>query len=609
MSGKFDEKKLFTRRAFIFVGVKAFLGIGVISRLAYLQLFNSKHYRLLSDRNRIVTSQILPARGRILDCNGNVIAGNINSYSVELDLFDLSQDKRKEVIENIIQHAYFDVDILEKLKTLKNQRQLTDRFILLKEHIDWEGLSSFYVLSSFVPCLNIEKNLSRNYIDPEIFSHIIGYVGAPSKSDIDIFENRALLLPTAKVGKCCIEKEYNNQLFGKAGIKHVEVNSKRQVVRVIDEIKSVPGTDIHLTINKNLQRFVYDRLSREKSASCVVMNVKTGAILAFVSYPGYDINIFNKKIDKKLLEDLYKNPYKPIINKALSGVYSPGSTFKVITGLAGLHKGVIDQHTKFHCEGFFDIGRYRYHCWRWRYGGHGKLNLREALTKSCDVFFYNVAMRLSPDNISEVANDFGLGVSTNIDIAGEKIGLMPTKSWKKFAKKQSWTKGDTINMSIGQGFTLATPLQLTRMISILVNGLKPISPYICALKNKVATEKLKYKQEHIDIILAGMADVVNSPVGTAYKSRLEKIRFGGKTGSTQVFKISEQQRKAFKTLSDEYWLKDHALFVGYAPTDSPRVATCVVVEHGEWGASRAAPIARDVIQEIHNQNIMKLTTD
>ncbi len=595
MKRRREEKKLFTRRTFIFGIIKVLLGCGAISRLAYLQIFKAQHYKVLSDKNRIVTTQILPARGDVLDCNGQIIATNKNSYSVVLDLLSIPRESREQSIKQLMQYAKLDDETKYKLLNLPENINRTNRFVLIQENIDWSQLSSFYILSSFVPGINIEKNLSRYYIDSLPFSHIIGYIGSPNKEDIEISENTAFSLPMAKIGKCCVEKSYNQLLFGKSGIKHYEVNSKRQLVRIIDEIKSIPGEDIHLTINKELQNYIYNRLSEEKSAICIVMDINTGAILAFVSYPGYDLNIFNSKIDKNTLKELYENPYKPMLNKAISGLYSPGSSFKMITGLAALKKGIIDKHTRFNCEGSFDIGRYRYHCWRWKYGGHGYLNLQEAIARSCDVYFYNIAMMLSPSDIAEVALDFGLGVPTEIDISGEKSGLIPTKSWKKMHKKQNWTKGDTINMSIGQGFTLSTPLQLTRMIAILVNGLNPITPYVCKINKKFHREKLKYKQEHINIILNGMSDVVNSPRGTAYRARSNQFQFGGKTGSTQVFRITEQQRRAFKTTSDDYWKKEHAIFVGYAPVESPKYAVCVLVEHGGGGASKAAPIARDIL--------------
>ncbi|MDR0552576.1 MAG: penicillin-binding protein 2 [Holosporales bacterium] len=601
MNRRLAERRLFTRRAFIVSGFKAVVGVSIISRLAYLQIFRAQHYKLLSDKNRIVSQQIIPARGNILDSQGKPLAVNKNSYSVFWDMMDTKPGEREEVALKIIKEfPNLDEDVTAKLQTIDR----STRFILLQENVDWDTLAAFYILSSKIPGVNVEKNLTRHYLSPEIFAHVIGYTGTPTKSDLENSDNTALALPTAKIGRCCIERGYNETLFGKTGIKNIEVNSRRQFVRLIDEIREVPGEDIKLTINKNLQEFVYNRLSNEESAACVVMNIHTGAILSFVSYPGYDNNIFNSKIDKAVLNELYKNPYKPMINKVVSGLYSPGSTFKMITALAGLSKGVITRYTTFHCSGEFSIGRYKYHCWRWKYNGHGSVNLVQAIAQSCDVYFYNVAMMLSPDDIAKVANDFGLGVPTNIDMTGEVSGLIPTKSWKKNKRKQPWTKGDTVNMSIGQGFSLSTPLQLARMVSILVNGMNPITPYLCSLKKNIGN-KLNYKKEHIDLIMEGMENVINDPRGTAYKARIIEgdFDFAGKTGSSQVVRITEKQRHEFKTVSDDYWKKEHALFVGYAPSDTPEIAICVLVEHGGGGSSKAAPIARDVFLEANKLRI------
>ena len=566
------------------------LGTLVVSRLSYLQLFNSKHYKLLSEKNRIVTKLLLPERGRILDCNGYAVAENIKTFSALLDLTEVTN--LHEALDEIQKHIDIEID-----EQILNKKQ---KIILLKSNLNWNELAIFEMLSSYVQGLNIESSLMRKYIDAESFAHIIGYVGKPTKRDFDVTKNMAFLMPTVQVGKCSLEKMYEYKLFGKSGMKHCEVNARRQIVREIDEIKSIPGEDLYLTIDYGLQNFVYQQLNEHQSGACVVMDVNTGAIKAFVSYPGYDTNIFTKKIDRKTLNDLYQNPYKPIINKVVSGLYSPGSTFKMITALAGLTKGVINKTTHFCCDGAFHLGAYKFHCWRWKYGGHGTIDLEQALAESCDIFFYQIAMRLSADDIYNIAKDFGLGVSTGIDLPDEKCGLIPTKEWKRKMRKQSWTKGDTINLSIGQGYTLTTVLQLTKMVAMLVNGLHPITPYLNKAKQFFQTEKLPYKDEHIELILNGMDKCVNGQNGTARFSKSDIMPFGGKTGSSQVCRITDKQRKEFKTVSDDYWKKEHALFTGYAPIDNPKYALCVLVEHGGGGAAKSAPIAKAVFEYIKN---------
>jgi penicillin-binding protein 2 len=588
---------MFVRRAFVFTSLKLVLGFIVLVRLSYLQIFNSVHYKLLSEKNRLVTKQILPARGNVLDSTGKYLAKNKFSYSVVFDLLETSTEERAEAINILLKEKKLDEMVTEKLKAFPKRVNRENRLILLQEDLNWETLARYSVLSSKIPGIVIEKFQTRSYLYPEEFSHVIGYIGSPTKEEVEKSENTAFSLPMAKTGKTCIEKYYDSDLFGKAGIRHVEVNSRRQFVKDIDTIDSTSGKDLNLTINLDLQLEVYKILSQHRSASCVVMDVHNGAILALVSYPGYDTNIFTKRIEGDVLKALYENPYKPMINKVVSGLYAPGSAFKMITGLAGLKKGVINKDTRFNCSGFCELGNHKFHCWMWRYGGHGSVNLKEALAQSCDVYFYNVAKLLSADDIAKVANDFGLGEITKIDIPNEKQGLIPTKSWKKEKKKQKWTMGDTFNMAIGQGFVLSTPIQLVKMISIFVNGLIPITPHLLISGDAPQYRKLDYKPEHIKIILDGMYDVVNSPKGTARKAAIfdEDFKFAGKTGSSQVFRITEQLRREGKTTFEDYQKKEHAIFVGFAPTDDPQIAVLVLVEHGGSGANTSAPIARDVL--------------
>ncbi|MDR3031034.1 MAG: penicillin-binding protein 2 [Holosporales bacterium] len=597
MSKLKNERRLFTRRVFIFAGIQFFFFVVIIARLGYLQIFKADHYKLLSDKNRLVIKRVLPTRGKILDTENKVLANNKFLYTAILDLFDIPKDERQNVAEEIIREKKLDEKVIDNLRNLPDSVNRNNRFIMLQEDLSWDDLAGYYILSSRIPGIVIEKFQTRYYLYPEQLSHVIGYIGSPTKEDFKDSENEALFLPMAKIGKTCIEKEYEYLLFGKSGIEQIEVNSRRQFVRHIDNIESVPGQDINLTINLDLQLEAYKILSRHESASCIVMDVNTGALLAFVSYPGFDSNIFTKKVSSKALKKYYENPYKPMINKVINGLYAPGSIFKIIMGLTGLSEGVINENTRFNCSGVYEVGDHKFHCWKSKYGGHGSLNLKQALAQSCDIYFYNLSKLLSPDKIAKTAKDFGLGIKTGIDLPNEKSGLIPTQKWKKENKRQKWTTGDTINMSIGQGFVLTTPIQLARMISILVNGLYPITPHLRRTKEQILLEKLGYKKEHIEVILDGLYDVVNSERGTARLSAIEDENFetAGKTGSSQVCRISEAQRKKGETVFYDYWKKEHAVFVGYAPADNPKFAVVVLVEHGGGGASTAAPIAKDVL--------------
>jgi penicillin-binding protein 2 len=596
-----DERRLITRRAFIFVGLKAALGLLVGSRLFYLQVLKFSHYKLLSDKNRLVAKRILPPRGRILDATGKLLANNKFTYSAILDLSEISDEEIQNTISQIMKELQLDDKAISELQNLSNTPNKNNKQILLQEDLDWNDLANYYVKSSLIHGLNIEKIQTRKYPYPKELSHVIGYIGPPTKTDLEHTENIALSLPTAKIGKTCIEKQYEEQLFGKIGIQHVEVNSRRQFVRCISDNSSTPGDNIHLTINLELQLAVYKILSQHKSASCIVMDVNSGAILSLVSYPGYDTNIFTKRIKKEELTKLYGDPHKPLINKAISGLYAPGSVFKMITGLAGLNAGVITEHTRFPCTGVHEIGSYQFHCWKWKSYGHGSINLSRAISESCDVFFYNLAERVGADKIAATARDFGFGIPTGIDLPGEKAGLVPTKEWKQRTKHQPWTRGDTLNLSIGQGSLLATPIQLVRMVSMLANGLRPITPHIIQTETTAPQSPLKYREDHLSVILDGMYDTVNSETGTARRSSTNNpdYEMSGKTGSSQVYHITQGQRKQGKTVSDDYWLKEHAVFVGFAPEDNPKYGIAVLVEHGGGGAKAAAPIALDVLLKAH----------
>lgn len=592
------------KRILLFVFLNTCLITVIIFRLFYLQIYQSEKYKLLSDKNRLVIKKVLPVRGKILDRNGKEMAYNVYSYAIILDLSLIQRDKINEVKHNLLK---FDIDksIIQKLDNLPNVIKQNNRYIVLKENISWNDLTKYYIINNKYLYLTIEKTIARHYASSISCSHFIGYTSSPNSNDIELVNNPNLLLPTAKVGKMGIERQYENDLFGNVGINELEVNSRRQVVRTISEIDSISGDNIKLTIDLKLQNEIYNILSEQVSASCVVMNVNTGAILAFVSYPGYDTNIFSKKIPSKLLKQIYSDKAYPLINKVSSGLYAPGSTFKIITGLAGLHYGIINEYTRFTCTGYSELGKHKFHCWK--KGGHGSLNLQQALEHSCDVFFYNVAKKINPNHIVKVANDFGLGMKTGVDLPNEKSGLIPTKEWKKKIKKQTWTIGDSYNMAIGQGYVLTTPLQLAKMTCMFANGLKPIVPHLYKNSNKESNNnELKYKQEHINIILDGMYDVVNSPSGTAKKCHLKQFEIAGKTGSSQVKRITASQRASGKTTSDIYENKEHALFISYAPVDNPQYAVCVVVEHGGSGASVAAPIAKEVFLLLHKFKYIKV---
>jgi penicillin-binding protein 2 len=399
-----------------------------------------------------------------------------------------------------------------------------------------------------------------------------------------------------RIGKSGIEKTFEKTLRGTPGVRHVEVNALRKAIRTLDTIESLKGQDLTLTIDFPLQKATYEAIQHVESAAAVVLDVHTGAILAYVSHPGFDANLFINPISKSDWQSIAQNTYKPLINKVIAGQYAPGSTFKMIVALAGLNAGVITPTTHVHCPGHYDFYGNRFHCWNWKNGGHGDMTLQSAIASSCDVFFYHMANQIGVDAIASVARAFGLGQLTGVDIPGEKSGLVPSRSWKRVVRRQTWTAGETINLSIGQGALLTTPLQLARMTAMLVNGLRPITPHFVRSETHITPPPLPYKNEHVELIQKAMSDCVNKPWGTAHLSKLDDpYSMGGKTGSTQVSCITQQQRELNTHNERPYHLREHALFTGFGPVEDPQFAVAVLVEHGGGGAKTAAPIAKNIL--------------
>ncbi len=589
-----EQPKVFTRRSFILGGIQSVLTLGLIGRLYVLQVVHSKHYQLLSDKNRIQSVILPPARGKIYDRSGIALAENQTSYRSVFS-FDKTEeidqviDKLKHILSLSEQTVSF-----VKTQVRKRKRNLP---IVLKEGLTWDELAKIELHCIDLPGVVIEKGQSRLYPHPFETCHTIGYVAAVSEKDLD--GTPLLETPGFRIGKSGIEKRFDTTLRGDPGFKQVEVNATRRIIRTLNTFESISGTDLQLTLDFPLQKAVYDIFQKVESGGAIVMDVNTGAILAFVSQPGYDSNLFTNQISKKDWNALSNNPHRPLNNKLIFGQYSPGSTFKMIVGLAGLNAGAIDTNTTFHCPGHYDFYNHRFHCWNWKLGGHGHVNLESAIAQSCDVYFYSLAASglLGVDTMAATAREFGLGETTGIELFGEKQGLIPTKSWKRIVKRQPWTSGETLNVAIGQGYVLATPLQLAKMTAMLVNGLRPVTPHLIKKEGLTPFASLGYSHKHCQVILNSMANVVNQPWGTAYRSRIleEGLEMGGKTGSTQVARITQQQRQDNTHNDRPYFLREHALFVGYAPVHAPRFAVSVLVEHGGSGAKVAAPLARDIL--------------
>lgn len=589
--------KLFARRAFILGGIKATVMMALVSRLYYLQVIKSNEYKTFSDSNRIRLMLISPQRGRILDRNGQVIAENIIKYRALLEpQFVKNKDEVITKFANILNLSEEKrLSILNKVKNHRSRRAL-----IIYDSLSWKDLAKLEVNAPDLPGIMIDTGQIRNFRLSEVSSHLIGYLGPVSEKEID--KNPLLNHPDFKIGRSGIEKSFENTLRGKVGVKRVEVDAFGLVVRELSREESIPGKDLKLSINADLQKYAVDRLEG-KAGSIVVMSVKTGEILSMVSTPGYNSNLFTQGVPKEYWNSLLTDPDKPLINRPIGSQFPPGSTFKTIVALAAL-KEKINPNKKIYCPGYVQLGRHRFHCWKKE--GHGHVNMEQAIMHSCNSYFYHISRQVGVDNIAEMAKIFGLGDATGISIAGEKAGLVPTKNWKLKHYKTSWQVGDTFNVGIGQGYVLSTPLQLAVMSARIASG-KAISPTLDLEEAKNNDfSSLNIPSKNLAIIQRGMYDVVNVPGGTAFGSRTRNKDFvmAGKTGTVQV--ISKKGLKEIEHKLTEEQLnrtKNHAIFVGYGSYDDPDYAISVIVEHGGGGSAAAAPVARDVLKKVKELEI------
>ncbi|PHZ85677.1 penicillin-binding protein 2 [Paremcibacter congregatus] len=593
--------KLFTRRASLLSGGMLVLTSGLVGRLYYLQVVNQSQYKLLADKNRISLRLLAPERGKILDRNGLDLAINRTDYRVNLI------PEQTENVEQTLDALNAILPISERqrkriLRAVKRQRGFLP--VMVAENLDWDTFARVNINIPDLPGIQPDMGITRYYPEKDLLAHIVGYVASVNEREIG--EDPLLELPGFKIGKNGMERVLDQRLRGKAGNSKVEVNVMGRVIRELNRNDSQPGDTLHLTIDRDIQKFTADRV-RDESAAVVVIDVHSGELLALTSTPAYDPNDFNLGISQKKYDVLLGDARKPLINKAVQGVYPPGSTFKMIVALAALEAGVIDKDETIFCNSRYKIGNTVKHCWKRT--GHGHVSMVEAIAGSCDVYFYEIAGRVGIDKIHEMAARFGLGRKFGIDIPGEKDGINPSKGWKMATRGQRWQGGDTANVGIGQGAVLVTPLQLAVMIARLVNGGRAIKPSILIADREdkpQEPEKIPFNPANMKVIHEGMMAVVNKQFGVAFAQRIreEGMSYGGKTGSAQVRRISKAERDVRVRKNEEKpWIeRDHALFVGYGPLENPRYAVSVIVEHGGGGSSKAAPIAKDVLKYMFEQD-------
>lgn len=582
------DSHLFTRRAFILGLGQGVLLSTIVSRLYYLQILSKDHFQTLSDKNRIHPHFLTPRRGQLIDCKGEILATSRKSFSA---LAIQSQVENWEAFITQISRL-LDLSDTDHQRILQESRRKPKFMpLLIKPNLDWEEVAQLELALTDFPELLIEEGENRYYPHSSETCHLIGYVAAPSEEEAQA--NPLFSLPQIKIGKTGIEKSFEETLQGQAGVKNLEVNAKRQIVRELDSYAGQSGRDIQLSLDLTLQKEAYRLLSTQESGAIVLLDCLTGKVLAMASYPGFDSNLFVEGISHEDWQSLLQNPKHPLVHKAIAGQYAPGSTFKLIVALAALEKGVINTSTTVTCAGHIDLGQHSFHCMH----QHGSINLLTAIMKSCDVFFYKVAALTGIDAIAEMASRFGLGESTGIEIPGEKKGLIPIRNWKDRILRRTGGLGETYNIGIGQGSLLATPLQLAVMAATLAKGNARHAPSVL-LSNDSPFYPLDVDPKHLEIIREGMSLCLNEPGGTGFSSRITQAGFemAGKTGTSQVRRITEKERQLGTiNRADRPWeTKEHGIFVGYAPVSDPRFAICVLVEH--VGSSKyAVPIARDLL--------------
>ncbi|MBV8573842.1 MAG: penicillin-binding protein 2 [Acetobacteraceae bacterium] len=594
------QTSVFTRRALMMMGgeVVAFGLLG--AKLYRAQVLEGEKYETLAEENRISARLIAPPRGRTLDRFGTVVAGNKLNWRALL-IAEQTGDVGRTL------------DTFARLVTLSDQeRARVERElhrhrsfipVMVREFLTWEEMAKIEVNAPDLPGILVDAGTTRIYPFADKLAHVVGYVAPPSDADPD--DDPLLQLPGIRIGRAGVEKSHDADLRGRAGVVRLEVNAVGRVIRELDREEGVPGAELGLTIDVELQKQVLDRLG-EESASAVVMDCRNGEVLAMATNPSFDPSLFNSGVSEAQWIEWTRNRRTPLINKAAAGLYAPGSTFKMAVALAALESRVMSPTDRIRCPGYFDLGGTRFHCWR--KNGHGSLDMRNALKHSCDVFFYETARRIGIDPLAGMAHRLGLGVELAIDLPGTRAGLVPTRAWSR-SKGRHWNGGDTVVSGIGQGYIQVTPLQLATYASRIATG-RAVTPHLARLKDSVPQPGAKPEEwpnlglsdRALALVRQGMWAVVNEGGGTAPVARIPS-QFGqlaGKTGSSQVRRVSRAVRESgrFKSEKLPWEFRPHALFVAYAPYAAPRYAVSVVVEHGNAGAAAAAPVARDIMLDV-----------
>ncbi len=590
----YGENRLFLNRVVTAFGMIIILLCILTSRLAYLQIAGHEHYASLSKNNRVKISPLPPTRGLIFDRNGKILAENVATYSLEL--IPEQTDNLEQILSELQRLVKITDEEIEHFhKIRKRYKSFTS--IPLRLRMDETALARFAVRRLQFPGVDIHARLVRNYPYNELAAHVVGYVGRINEKELRTLD-KAKYRGTNHIGKIGIEKSYEKTLHGKAGYEELETNAQGRRINIIGNFPPSPGADLHLTLDIELQQLAADGLGSQTGA-VVAIEPKTGNVLVFVSNPGFNPNPFVYGISQKNYSALQSSVDIPLFNRVLRGRYPPGSTIKPFVGLAGLETGVTDPYRQTYCPGYYQLAGVNHKYRDWKKWGHGRINMKAAITQSCDVYFYDLAHTLGINRLSTFLRKFGFGNKTQIDLVGEKSGLLPSREWKQKVRKKPWYPGETLITGIGQGFFQITPLQLAKATAILANRGKQVHPHLVSkivtpneiiVPDHTPLSNLALSEKNLNFIIESMTNVVHGSRGTARRiSKGISYKIAGKTGTAQVFTVKQEESYNEKQVAKK--LRDHALFIAFAPADDPQIAISVVVENGGHGGSVAAPIA------------------
>lgn len=595
------EIRLFRGRVIVAVGFFALLIVALIARLYWLQVAQHTHFRTLSEDNRVKIYPVPPTRGLIFDRNGTVLAGNLPSYALEITREQVDDlDATLAALAEVVAISDADLRRFQRLRWRKRAFEGTPLRLRLSE----EEVARMAVNRHRFPGVEITAGLTRHYPQGGPVAHVVGYVGRINERELERIDE-ANYAGTNYIGKIGVELTYEDVLHGSVGYRRAEVNALGRVVRDLDVTPPSPGLNLYLTLDHRLQHAAELALDG-RTGAVVAIDPNNGEVLAMVSNPGFDPNLFVNGISGKAYSELRDDPDRPLFNRVLRGQYPPGSTVKPFYALAGMEYGAVSADHRVFCPGYYTLPTDKEHRYRdWKKTGHGWTDMNKSVVQSCDVYYYELAVKLGIDRLKEFMDRFGFGRLTEVDIDGELGGLMPSQEWKRRAKGQAWYPGETVITGIGQGFTLVTPLQLAAATATLANrgvGWKP--HVVSAEENPITGEVVvidpqglppvpRVAERNWDLALKAMHDVVNTPSGTARRiSEGAPFKIAGKTGTAQVFTVGQEEE--YKEDEVHHKLRDHALFMAYAPFDDPQIAVAVVVENGGHGGSAAAPVARAV---------------